>query len=339
MVQVVPLRRVSVQKGFINMLPLNAADWGFTEEDIALLDKRSRERIHYLSSSDAKGINLSRIVNEYSELKSQTADFTSRAVKIGDASVIDDDARTKLRESLLAMQPWRKGPFELFGIDIDSEWRSDLKWDRVINSIRPLIKRHILDIGSSNGYYMFRMLEHSPTMVMGIEPYTNFYYQFMMLNSIAGIDNIFTLPLRFEEITGISKKFNTIFCMGILYHRKSPLEFLERIRSMLAGDGELVLETLIVGGGTDYALVPADRYAKMPNVYFIPTVNVLTTWLKHAGFRDIRCVDISPTTSEEQRKTGWINTETLTDFLDPHDSSKTVEGYPAPVRAVVIAGI
>ena len=97
------------------------------------------------------------------------------------------------------MQPWRKGPFDIFGIYIDSEWRSDIKWDRVIRHLKPLKKRHVLDIGSSNGYYMFRMLQHEPAMVMGIEPYANFYFQFMLLNSIAGIKNIFTLPLRFED--------------------------------------------------------------------------------------------------------------------------------------------
>lgn len=186
---------------------------------------------------------------------------------------------------------------------------------------------------------MFRMMEYNPSMVMGIEPYTNFYYQFMMLNSMAGINNIFTLPLRFEDVTSLDKKFDTIFCMGILYHRRSPVDFLTQIRKMLTGDGEVVLETLIIEGETHTALIPEDRYAKMPNVYFIPSIPVLASWLKKAGFRDIRCVDISATTAEEQRKTEWINTETLADFLKPDDNSRTIEGYPAPVRAVFIAGL
>jgi tRNA (mo5U34)-methyltransferase len=276
-------------------------------------------------------------VKEYSHLKSGSCDFTAPAVKIGSPDEIDDNLRAEMRESLLSMSPWRKGPFDVFGIKIDCEWRSDLKWDRVIGHLKPLTKRHILDIGSSNGYYMYRMLEHNPAMVMGIDPYTNFYYQFMMLNSIADIKNIFTLPLKFEDTVTLTKKFNTIFCMGILYHRKSPIEFLSQIKKMLTADGELVLETLIIEGDSHTALVPEERYAKMPNVYFIPTVPVLFTWLKSAGFKNIKCVDVSVTTIEEQRKTEWINTETLADFLDPADSSKTIEGYPAPVRAVVIA--
>jgi len=320
-------------------MPLNSADWGFSQDDITHLETISKKRADYLSHSDAKGKVLSAAVRDYSLIKSSHLDFTSPAVKIGSPDEIDDMMRSKLRDSLLSMQPWRKGPFEVFGIDIDCEWRSDLKWDRVIGHLKPLANRHILDIGSSNGYYMFRMLEHHPAMIMGIEPYTNFYYQFMMLNSIADIKNIFTLPLKFEDTLSLSKKFNTIFCMGILYHRKSPMEFLSRIKKMLGADGELVLETLIIEGDSHVALVPEERYAKMPNVYFIPTIPVLITWLRGAGFINIRCVDISPTTIEEQRKTDWISTETLEDFLDPDERSKTIEGYPAPVRAVVIAEV
>jgi len=326
-----------MQKKMMNIMPLNSGDWGFSHDDIIHLETVSRSRADYLSHSDAKGKLLSSVVREYSTLNASFTDFTSPAVKIGGADEIDDNQRKKLRESLLSMWPWRKGPFEIFGIDIDSEWRSDLKWERVIGQLKPLRKRHILDIGSSNGYYMFRMLQHEPAVVMGIEPYTNFYYQFMMLNSLAGIKNIFTLPLKFEDTVSLSKKFNTIFCMGILYHRKSPIEFLAQIRKMLTADGELVLETLIIEGESHMALVPEERYAKMPNVYFIPSVTVLVSWLKSAGFKNARCVDISATTTEEQRKTEWINTETLSDFLDPKDSTKTIEGYPAPVRAVIIA--
>ncbi len=50
-----------------------------------------------------------------------------------------------------------------------------------------------------------------------------------------------------------------------------------------------------------------------------------------------RIADVCVTTTEEQRRTEWMVTESLADFLDPNDRSKTVEGYPAPQRAVLIA--
>lgn len=317
----------------------NASSFYFKDAEIDyysnLLEKRHRE----LALSDKKGRRLSGIVQLLRQYKAQSADFSSDIVKIGSAEEISGDDRETLRAGLMELWPWRKGPFEIFGIFIDTEWRSCLKWDRIKNHITPLHRRHILDIGSSSGYYMFRMIEHEPAFIMGIEPYPVFYYQFNLLRSIAGLENLYTLPIRFEEMYIPGKKFNTVFCMGILYHRISPVEFLRSIRLIMAGDGELVLETMILEGESHICLYPTGRYAKMQNVYFIPTLPVLESWLKKAGFREITCIDISVTTEAEQRDTEWVKTESLKDFLDSNDKSRTIEGYQAPVRAVVIARV
>jgi tRNA (mo5U34)-methyltransferase len=317
--------------------PENAEKWGFSHSDIEHLQKLTMEKTAFLTEKDAKGKELYSLVEKLACISATAINITSDYVSIGKSEDPADISIDEVRKTLLSMWPWRKGPFTLFGIDIETEWRSDFKWNRVIPHLKNLKGRHILDIGSSNGYYIFRMMEHSPAVVMGVEPYTNFYMQFMLLNSLARVDNIFTLPLRFEDITSLTKRFNTVFCMGILYHRRSPIDFLRDINSMMTSDGELVLETLIIEGEEHISLVPEDRYAKMPNVYFIPTVPVLISWLKKAGFRNPRCVDITKTDFNEQRKTEWVNTESLEDFLDINDLSRTVEGYPAPVRAVIIA--
>jgi tRNA (mo5U34)-methyltransferase len=74
----------------------------------------------------------------------------------------------------------------------------------------------------------------------------------------------------------------------------------------------------------------------MRNVWFLPSVPALELWLRRAGFVDVRCVDVSTTTVEEQRGTEWMRFQSLSDFLDPADHSKTVEGLPAPRRAVIV---
>lgn len=321
----------------MNWFPENPGRWGFTISDIEHLKKITLDKVRFLTEKDVKGRELYSLTQKLTGINATASDFTSDYVSIGSSEDTSAVGIDEVRKTLLSMWPWRKGPFRVFGIDIETEWRSDFKWNRVISNLNPLRGRHILDIGSSNGYYIFRMLQHDPAMVMGIEPYTNFYMQFMLLNKLARVDNIFTLPLRFEEITTLTKKFNTVFCMGILYHRRSPIDFLRDIYSMMTSDGELILETLIIEGDEHISLVPDERYAKMPNVYFIPTVPVLLSWLKKAGFRNLRCVDITKTDFSEQRKTEWVNTESLSDFLDRDDQTKTVEGYPAPVRAVIIA--
>ncbi|SLM31024.1 tRNA (mo5U34)-methyltransferase [Desulfamplus magnetovallimortis] len=278
-------------------------------------------------------------------------------IEIGKTNDIPEEKRPQLlaqiKSTLLQFSPWRKGPFELFGIHIDTEWQSNIKWNRLINEISNLKNRRILDIGSSNGYYMFRMSAHAPWMVLGVEPQHTFYYQYLALQKYLNLDNLFCLPITFDELPVMKNYFDTVFCMGVLYHRPSPVEMLKRIHSIMKKGGELVLENLIIeksnnlmGANSDFSLgnnslplclFPENRYAKMRNVFFIPNIKAMESWLERTGFTDIRCVDISKTDMDEQRKTEWIETESLQDFLDPENPSKTVEGYPAPVRAIFIA--
>lgn len=238
---------------------------------------------------------------------------------------------------LKQLMPWRKGPYHLHGIHIDTEWRSDFKWDRVLPHLAPLEGRTILDVGCGSGYHMWRMVGEGAKMVVGIDPTELFLCQFEVVRKLLGNDRRANLiPLGIEQMQPLAA-FDTVFSMGVLYHRKSPLDHLSQLKAQLVKGGELVLETLVIDGDVNTCLVPADRYAKMKNVYFIPSVDCLINWLEKVGFKNVRCVDQAVTTLEEQRKTDWLDNESLVDFLDPADHSKTIEGYPAPKRAVILA--
>ena len=243
----------------------------------------------------------------------------------------------KLRELLLGLAPWRKGPFHVAGLDIDSEWRSDLKWARVVNAIRPLEGRKVLDIGCGNGYYALQMRQAGASIVIGIDPTLLYVMQFLAINRFAGDAGVFVLPLRLEELPPAEKTFDTTFSMGVLYHQRSPIEHLRQLRSTLRPGGQLVLETLYVPGKESYACTPADRYARMKNVWLLPTIAELTTWLGRTGYKSIEIVDESITTTAEQRTTEWMPFESLAEALDPDDPAKTVEGWPAPRRVVATA--
>jgi tRNA (mo5U34)-methyltransferase len=147
------------------------------------------------------------------------------------------------------------------------------------------------------------------------------------------------LPLGIEDVPESPGAFDTVFSMGVLYHRKSPIEHIEHLKSFLNPGGELVLETLIADGPEGYSLTPPGRYAKMRNVWFIPSIQTLERWLKRCGLKNIKTVDINVTSTEEQRTTDWMTFESLPDYLDPTDVTKTVEGHPAPKRAVVVATV
>lgn len=258
-------------------------------------------------------------------------------VTIGSQNDISEQQKQLFIEQLQAFHPWRKGPYELFGIHLDTEWRSDWKWQRLLPHIAPLKNRKILDVGGGNGYHGWRMLGEEAKLVVGIDPTRVFAMQYQVMQRYLGETNHYVLPIGIEDLPDNLMCFDTVFSMGVLYHRRSPLDHLYELRACLRPGGELVLETLIIDGKEGESLMPKERYAKMRNVWFIPSVETMLTWLKRCGFRNARCVDINTTSLDEQRKTDWMNFESLADFLDPEDRSKTIEGYPAPIRAVFIA--
>ena len=298
---------------------------------------RVRARHQSIFGNDKKGLALARTLEGLPRVRPSSIDIDEGRIRIGSADDLDDRQCNELLAGLKALKPWRKGPFDVFGIDVDCEWNSAIKWNRLADHLGDQAGKRVLDIGSSCGYYLFRLAAREPALLMGIEPYLTFYFQYLALSRYLDLPNVCCLPLKLEEIPSMPRCFDTVLCMGILYHRRSPLDTLLSIHDMMAPGGLLVLETLIIEGDEEIALFPQKRYARMGNIFFIPTVNCLEHWLTRCGFGEIRCVDISTTTPDEQRRTDWIDTQSLADFLDPADPAKTVEGYPAPVRAMVLA--
>lgn len=256
------------------------------------------------------------------------------------------DAVTKLgstsndaerRDLLLQLAPWRKGPFDVGGVHIDAEWRSDLKWQRIEAAIEPLDGRRVLDVGCGNGWYALRMADAGAAAVLGIDPTLLYVMQFLAVTAQSKQPPVVVLPLRLEELPETRPAFDTTFSMGVLYHQRSPIEHLRQLRATLRSRGQLVLETIFIPGEESYACTPADRYARMKNVWLLPTLAELTTWLRRTGFRDVEIVDTAVTTITEQRSTEWMSFESLAEALDPGNPDRTVEGWPAPRRVVATA--
>ena len=258
-------------------------------------------------------------------------------VRIGSNEQCDDAQRRQLKQTLLKIHPWRKGPFELFGLKIDTEWRSDWKWERLKAHIAPLENRNVLDVGCGNGYHCWRMAGAGARFVLGVDSHLLFTMQYWAIRQFMKSPPVYVAPLALEDLPAGLKAFDSVFSMGVLYHRRSPFDHLYGLKDCLRLGGELILETLVIEGQKGMTLVPQGRYARMPNVWFLPTCDTLHAWLEKAGFRNIRLVDVSKTSIDEQRTTEWMTFESLPQALDKNDPAMTIEGYPAPMRAVFVA--
>jgi len=240
--------------------------------------------------------------------------------------------------ALREFMPWRKGPWQILNIDIDTEWRSDLKWDRFAKFC-DFSGKKILDIGCGNGYYAYRAaIEGGAKFVLGVDPSIYSYFQSQIAAKLCPQIPVKIFPLAQKDLPQNLPIFNVVFSMGVLYHHKNPIGHLSHIYELLAKNGEIILETLIVDDKNfSDGFCPKGRYAKMRNVYEIPSIKKVENLLNSLNFKEIKLLDVTKTTNQEQRKTAWMTFESLEDFLDKNDDSKTVEGFPAPTRAIFCA--
>ena len=251
-----------------------------------------------------------------------------KCVRIGEPE--DDVDQHQLVDIVERLVPWRKGPFNLFGLPIDSEWRSDLKWDRLRAHIDWLDKS-VLDVGCGNGYFGYRMLDAGAKSVVGLDGYFLFAIQAALLQWFSRSPTV-VVPRRFNGLD--QHQFDVVLSMGVVYHQRDPFRHMSDIVAACKQGGTLVVESIVA----DSDFKPYRRvYAGMPNVTLLPSVTTLFRWMEQVGLIDIQVADVSTTTVAEQRQTALMPFRSLSDSLDPADPSKTIEGYPAPQRAMLIA--
>ena len=240
----------------------------------------------------------------------------------------------QLEAALRELHPWRKGPFRIGEITIDTEWRSDWKWQRLADALGRIDNARVLDIGCGNGYFGWRLLEAGAREVIGVDPTLLFCMQHLAIQRYMNDARNWVLPLGVDELP-LTVQFDLTLSMGVIYHRREPRQHVEKLAALTAEDGRIVLESLVVTGDED--LYPEDRYARMRNVWCVPRPETLADWPVAAGFKNVEIVSVAATTTAEQRSTAWMHFESLAAALHPDDPARTVEGHPAPQRAMLIA--
>jgi tRNA (mo5U34)-methyltransferase len=305
--------------------------------DWPIIDRTLKERQNWENRPNER--LFKEVLDSLPICTTQSFDAAADEVRWGQTDELSPQQEENLLNTAKKLMPWKKGPFKLFGHLIDGEWRSDRKWKALAPHLPGLKDKKILDIGCNNGYFMFRMLDQNPEFVLGIDPVIRTMAQFRFLDSISPKKNLDYALLGVEHVEHFKECFDIIFSMGIIYHHPDPMAQLKTLKAALKPGGLLVLETIGIPGTKSIALFPEERYAKMRNVYFVPTPTCLVNWTKKAKFKDVKLAYEYKLTSEEQRTTSWSNPEgqSLEDFLNPNNPEETIEGHPAPLRFCVLA--
>lgn len=266
-------------------------------------------------------------------IKTKHFSAESETVEIGKSEELSEEDRKNLEKTLADLKPWRKGPFNYFGIPLDGEWRSDLKWSRVMElTSLDLHGKIVADVGCNNTYYMCRMLAEKPELILGMDPVERYFFHFLLNQRFLQSPLLGFELMGAEDLPLFLEVFDVVFFMGILYHRRHPLHALQAVAASLRRGGVIIVETAGIPGEDPVCLFPEDRYMKTPGYWFLPSRKAAENMLKRTGFTSVETLGVFPLTEEEQRKTEWVGTESLEDFIDPGDPEKTVEGYPRQVR-------
>ena len=287
------------------------------------------------------GNKKDRRIENWLEILTRLPSILNEEVELTNGVNIDFDIRDndEIERLLLQLIPWRKGPFRINDIFIDSEWDSEKKWKRFQKLNLDLDGKSILDVGSGNGYYAFRMVGMGAEKVLCLEPNLVNVSQFSAINHFVNSDRIRMIPERLEESGLANSKFDVIFSMGLLYHQRNPFEHLNNLKDLLADNGKLVLETIISPKEFGKALEPSDgKYASMPNVHFVHTDNGCKSIFKKLSLQVHAESDLAVTNVNEQRSTKWMPFKSFESALNLQNKSITIEGYPAPKRKFYLLG-
>lgn len=270
-------------------------------------------------------------------LKTKHHNVSKGQIEFGLASELSLAHKKLFVDHLRQLGPWKKGPFSFFGVEIDAQWRSDIKWDRLHSTLDldEIKGKKVADIGCHNGYFLWRLLEHDPEFILGIEPTLQHFLSFSLMKDflISSPQNISYLPTNANILVRFEKFFDLVFCLGVLYHTKDPLGLMQICRNALAPKGKVIFDTLIYPSDSEVSFTPHKKYAGIGGVWHVPSEKVFFTWAQRTGFKKCTRLYLGEQTYDEQKQTDWCSQPGQTSFLSKDDLSQTCEGYLAPLRA------
>lgn len=184
--------------------------------------------------------------------------------------------------------PWYQGPFDVGGgVTIGGSWRSDHRW-QVLGPQVPddLSGKRVLDVGANAGYDPFMFMARGAAEVLGCEPSWP-HDQALFLEAIydSGVD---FQRIGWQDLDpDVHGRFDLVHCNGVLYHEPNPMLMLERLRPMLAEDGEMLLGTMLLARPelSEYARFVPGAYAGDRTWWWVPGRLAFRWMMEAVGFQ------------------------------------------------------
>lgn len=266
--------------------------------------------------------------------------FSSEGLKIEQGAVRltgqhkDGASRATAEKAARDLIPWRKGPFAFGDLELDTEWRSDKKWDRLLNDLPDLRGKVVADVGCNNGYYLFRIADAGAARVVGFDPTVKYKLQYDLAAAHAP-----ALPIEFrvegwDALVRFPESFDVVFLMGVNYHAPEPAEIFHACKTALKSGGLLICESVVVNTPAKLEIFPRGKYAGIGGVYAIPSVTALARQLETAGFTEVKEQHLTKMTADEQRSSEFSPQKSFADFIGADGIS--TEGYPPLYRAAIM---
>jgi tRNA (mo5U34)-methyltransferase len=158
---------------------------------------------------------------------------------------------------------------------------------------RDLHGKSVLDIGTSNGGAAFAMERRGAARVVAVDIYPPDWFGFDRLSAFLGsrVEYVQGTVYDLSRLVG-NQIFDYVLFWGVLYHLRHPLLALDQVRSVLAPDGAVDIETAVSDDevGSSRSLPVArfyrrDELAGDGSNWFSPTVACLEDWCLSSGLQ------------------------------------------------------
>lgn len=288
----------------------------YLDDDSCHLSDISRQNIRYLRENQLSYLRLHSGLQKHIEAVGRVFEFSKTqpcSLSIGVQGEIeissrqeDSAAKLCLAEVLSLFCPWRLGPWRICGHYIDSQWRGEMKWNRIIERYPHLLEgdlkgKCVADVGAHNGYYMYRLSFSRAKWVVGFEPVAKHYCAYHIIQNLVRVPNLYLEPFGYQGLKFYPRYFDVIFCMGVLYHHTDPVGILRMIHASLCTGGYLILDTQGISGDRSVAFMPRKFYKGRKGYWWLPTLSCLLNMIQRAGFQKNEVFYQGILTEKEQR--------------------------------------